>query len=75
MRTVSEAICLFYRSAQRVGQFGMYDLLDFARQYTDKRITDGTLTRKMRALRAKGLVQYRVVDETRGLYEFMGGEA
>jgi hypothetical protein len=68
--SVPVAVKRFYESADRCGVFGVYHLLDFVRQLTGRQVSDSALTACLRRERGKRNINYRVVDEKRGTYEF-----
>ena len=68
------AILQFYNSADHCGLFSVYDLLDFARHTTGRRLSDSSLTATLRRLRARHSINYTVVNERTGTYEFKGIE-
>jgi hypothetical protein len=69
--SVPAAVKRFYESAQRGGQFGLYHLLEFVRALVGRQVSDSALTASMRRERSKGNINYIVIDEKRGQYEFM----
>ena len=71
--SVSQAVLTWYESVQRCGQFGLYSLLEFVRNCVGRQVSDSSLTADLRRLRRQGRIEYRVVDERSGLYEFTGG--
>lgn len=68
--SVSDAIVGCYQD--RVGgAWGLYDLVDVVRDATGRMVLDGTVTRKMRELRGKGLIGYQVIDRNAGAYRWV----